>query len=92
MRIRTIIDISEHRIVDNQDDVNQGIMDYQDEQFKIIRKFLKSKGYDLSEVPQSLYRGKNGDNSIKILQRNYTNALLMMYNYIQDKKNKGQLE
>ncbi len=92
MRVRTIIDTANHRIIDTQDDLNEGIMKYQSEQFKIIRDFLKTLGFDLSEVPQSLYRSKGGDDSVKVLQRNYTNALLMMYNYIRSKRESGQLD
>ena len=92
MRVRTIIDVAGRRIIDTQDDLNEGIMKYQSEQFKVIRDFLKTLGFDLSEVPQSLYRSKGGDESTKVLQRNYTNALLMMYNYIKSKRDSGQLD
>ena len=92
MRIRTIIDVARRRIIDTQDDLNDGIMKYQSEQFKIIRDFLKTLGFDLSEVPQSLYRSKGGNETVKVLQRNYTNALLMMYNYIKSKRESGQLD
>lgn len=95
--VRTIINVrgeKGHRIIDSQDSLNDGLMNYQSELFKIIRDFLKNEGFDLSEVPQSLYKNikmKDSDISKRTLQRNYNNAMQMMYNLIRKYKQEGVL-
>lgn len=90
MRILTIIDVANRRIIDNVDDLNRGIIKYQSQQFKIIRDFLVQNGFDTKLLPQSLYR-EDSSTQIPNLVRTYYNALQIMYNLIQSKKVNGTL-
>lgn len=85
MRVKTIIDTKNRKIVRSQKDLNDAIVAYQNEQYKILRDFVVKLGFDSSLLPQTMYNTKP-----KLrLHRNYTNALQMMYNFIQSEKAKG---
>ena len=91
MRLRTIIDTRSRKIIDNNQDLNNGIASYQSEQYKIIYDFLVSQGFDKHLLPISLYR-TDSKTQVPNLVRTYYNAMQMMYNLIESKKKDGSLE
>lgn len=94
MQLRTIIDPDKRLIIDSNDTLAEGIIDYQNQQYKIIRdyllKYVFTNPEDSKLFSQTLYitSPKTG---IKNKVSTYTNALQAMYNIIEDKKRKKTL-
>lgn len=94
MQLRTIIDPDKRLIIDSTDALAQGIIDYQNQQYKIITdyllKYIFTNPEDSKLFSQTLYI-TNPKTKIKNKVSTYTNALQAMYNIVEDKKRKGTL-
>ena len=94
MQLRTIIDPDKRLIIDSTDALAQGIIDYQNQQYKIITdyllKYIFTNPEDSKLFSQTLYV-TNPKTKIKNKVSTYTNALQAMYNIVEDKKRKGTL-
>ena len=93
MLLRTIIDTSKKKLVTNEQELNMGIVSYQQDQYNILRNYLEQQGYDLSAygIPQSVY---HTDTTTKVptLTKGYSNILTLMYNVIEKARREGVLE
>lgn len=93
MLLKTIIDVSKKKLTTNENELNEGIISFQTEQYNIIKEYLNSEGYNLGDynIPQNLY---HTDNSTKIqaLTKGYSNILTLMYNIIEKARREGTLE
>lgn len=93
MMIRTIIDSSKRKLVTNETELNSGLISYQTEQYNLLKDYLTSLGYNLSDynIPANLY---HIDNSTKIqtLTKGYNNIYTLMYNVIGKAKRDGTFE
>ena len=87
--LRTIINPSKGEVVDNDYHLNTNIINYLNEQYKIIYKFLINKGFNKDLIPQNLYISRN---NIYQLVSTYNAPLLMMYNYIKNNVSETELE
>ena len=98
MRTRMIIDTKRRVIIDDIDDLNSAIREYQVEQFKVLTDYLKSlKKFtdpdDTSkEIVPSLMYYPDGQTKIPTLTKSHVVAFQMMYNIIHDKKKNKALE
>lgn len=94
MQLRTIIDPDKRLIIDSTDALAEGIIDYQNQQYKIIKdyllKYIFTNPEDSKLFSQTLYV-TNPKTGIKNKVSTYTNALQALYNIIEDKKRKGTL-
>lgn len=93
MLLRTIIDTSKKKLVTNEQELNMGIVSYQQDQYNILRKYLEQQGYDLSayEIPQSVYH-TDTITKVPTLTKGYSNILTLMYNVIEKARREGVLE
>lgn len=93
MLLRTIIDSSKKKLVTNETELNEGIISFQSEQYDIIKNYLISQGYNLSDygIPQNLYHTDNVT-KIQVLTKGYYNLLTLMYNVIEKARREGSLE
>lgn len=98
MRTRMIIDTKRRVIIDDIDDLNSAIREYQVEQFKVLTDYLKSlkKFTDpddsSKEIVPSLMYYPDGQTKIPTLTKSHVVAFQMMYNIIHDKKKNKALE
>lgn len=93
MLLRTIIDSSKKKLVTNETELNEGIISFQSQQYNIIKDYLTSLGYNLTDygIPQNLYHTDNTA-KIQVLTKGYYNLLTLMHNVIEQVRKEGSLE
>lgn len=76
-------------VVKSDRELNNGIINYLEEQYKIIRNFIKNyyKDIDTALFPQHLFTINNG---VKVKTQNHFNTLTLMYNIIESMKANGK--
>ena len=76
-------------VVESDRELNNGIINYLEEQYQIIRKFIKNyyKDIDTALFPQHLFTTNNG---VKVKTQNHFNTLTLMYNIIESMKEDGK--
>lgn len=93
MLLRTIIDGSKKKLITNENELNEGIISFQSQQYEMLKSYLTSEGYDLSAygIPQSLYHTDN-NTKIPVLTKGYYNLLTLVHNVIEKARRDGNLE
>ena len=93
MLLRTIIDSAKKKLITNENELNEGITSFQSQQYEILKNYLTSQGYNLSDygIPQNLYHTDNAT-KIPVLTKGYYNLLTLMYNVIEKARRDGSLE
>lgn len=93
MLLRSIINTSEKELVTNEKELNEGIITTQSEEYDIIKDYLLSQGYNLSDygIPQNLYH-TDSKSKTQALTKGYYNILTLMYNIIEKARTNGTLE
>lgn len=93
MILRSIIDTTRGTLITNIHELNEGIVSYQSQQYNILKEYLISQGYDLSDygIPQNLYH-TDPDTKISVLTKGYYNLYTLMYNIIEKERRNGTLE
>ncbi len=81
------IAIYNKKIVETDKELNQGIMDYLEKQYQIIRKYLTDYHFsDDSNFPKVLFTSWSENRKIKVKTHDYFNTITAMYNVIQHLK------
>lgn len=93
MLLRTIIDSAKKKLITNENELNGGITSFQSQQYEILKNYLTSQGYNLSDygIPQNLYHTDNAT-KIPVLTKGYYNLLTLMYNVIEKARRDDSLE
>lgn len=93
---KTIIDTSgEGHITDNNKDLCNNIINYQNDQYKLIRAFLTqyyTNDLNTDDFPEELYIAATDNPKIKIKNYSHVNTLTAMYNIIQSLKHSGSFK
>ena len=82
-------------LVDNNWDLNNNIIDYQNQQYNIIREYLTKYYFpntDVSVFPKNYYTSSRIDSNVRIQTANSQNTLTAMYNIINHLKNNGSFK
>lgn len=88
---RTIIDTKNRTIIDSDNALANNLINYQEQLFQSIRKYLKDTLFPNYSFPQTLYR-TNPRTGIKERVSTYISVLQAMYNVIQSEKEAGTFE
>lgn len=82
-------------IVDNDFDLNNNIINYQESQYQIMRNYLQKyhfKSLDTSIFPQHYYTNSRIDPSVKVQTSNSQNTFTAMYNIINHLKQTNEFK
>lgn len=88
--------LGEDRIVDNDLDLNENVINYQESQYQIIRNYLKQycfkDDFPSDMFPVHYYTNSRIDPSVKIQTSNSQNTFTAMYNVINHVKNSNEFK
>lgn len=82
-------------IVDNDWDLNNNVIDYQESQYKIMRKYLQEYEFpeiEAAQFPVHYYTKSTIDSNIRVQTSNSQNTFTAMYNIINYLKKKGEFK
>lgn len=90
----TILDTKKGKIVNGNFDLNNNIIEYQQQQYKVIYDYLNNyvfNGKMPSDLfPKNYYTAKYNDTTVRIPTKNNRNLFLAMYNHIKALKNQDK--